>query len=141
MRRLLVPLIVLMLSACGSSAKVEVSDPVVALSPVSGRPGVAYFSLHAKARPMKLLGITSPRVGRIELHDSGMAGGMMQMGPLKDNSFGSDGEMVFKAGGRHAMLFDVDPTVKPGGTIPLIFDFDNAPDLTVTVAVKAMGSE
>lgn len=117
------------------------SDPVVALSPVSGRPGVAYFSLHANAMPMKLIGVTSPRVGRIELHDSGMAGGMTQMGPIRDNSFGSDRTMVFKAGGRHAMLFDIDQSVRPGGTIALTFDFDNAPDLTVTAPVKAMGSE
>ena len=139
MRSLLPAIVALLLAGCGSTPTIEVSDAVVKLSPIAGRPGVAYFTLRSGGAPMKLLAVTSPRIGRIELHESGMSGAMMRMTPIEAADFSSDGELVFKAGGKHAMLFDVDPAVRPGGTIALTFDFDNAPDVTITAPVETVG--
>ena len=88
---------------------------------------------------MRILGITSPQVQRIELHESSMEGGMMHMGPLRDASFPANGDKVFEPGGAHAMLFGIAPSVRSGGTVRMTFDFDNAPDVTVAVPVDAAG--
>jgi copper(I)-binding protein len=37
------------------------------------------------------------------------------------------------------MLFGLDPTVRAGGTVRLVFDFDNAPDVTVEAPVETAG--
>lgn len=128
------------LGACGQGdPAVNVSDAVVRLPAVPGNPGAAYFTLRTNHTPMRILGLSSPQVQRIELHESEMQGGRMRMGPLEDNSFGAEGVKTFEEGGAHAMLFDVNPAVQPGATLRITFDFDNAPDVTMDVPVESAG--
>ena len=135
----LLPLLAL-LTACGQGdPAVNVTDAVVRLPAVQGNPGAAYFTLRANKTPMRLLGVSSPQVQRIELHESEMAGGRMRMGPLEDNSFGAEGVKVFEEGGPHAMLFGISPSIRAGGVIRLNFDFDNAPDVSIDVPVETAG--
>ena len=129
-----------LLAGCGQSdPAVNVQDPVVRLPAVQGNPGAAYFTLRTNRTPMRILGVSSPQIQRIELHASEMAGGRMRMGPLTDNAFSSEGLKVFEEGGPHAMLFGISPEVRPGGTVRMTFDFDNAPDVSVDVPVQTAG--
>ena len=135
----LLPLAAL-LATCGQGdPAVTVKDPVVRLPAVQGNPGAAYFTLRTNRTPMRILGVSSPQIQRIELHESEMAGGRMRMGRLKDNSFTAEGVKVFEEGGPHAMLFGINPAVRPGGTVRLTFDLDNAPDVSVDVTVQSAG--
>lgn len=137
----LLPLIALS-TACGQGdPAVNVTDAVVRLPAVPGNPGAAYFTLRTNKTPMRILGLSSPQVQRIELHESEMQGGHMRMGPLDDNSFGAEGVKVFEEGGAHAMLFNISPAVQPGGTVRVTFDFDNAPDVTMDVPVEGAGGQ
>jgi copper(I)-binding protein len=129
-----------LLSGCGQGdPAVNVQDAVVRLPAVQGNPGSAYFTLRTNHTPMRILGVSSPQIQRIELHESEMVGGHMRMGPLDDNSFTAEGVMVFEEGGRHAMLFGINPAVRAGGTVRVTFDFDNAPDVTLDVPVETAG--
>ena len=128
----------LLIAGCGDSPPAAVEDAVVRLPVIQDRPGVAYFTLRANRLPMRILGVSSPQIQRIELHDSTMAGNVMRMGPLLDRDLAPDGEKTFAPGGPHAMLFGIDPSVRPGGTVSLTFDFDNAPDVTVDAPVAAL---
>lgn len=129
-----------LLAACGQAdPAVTVENPVMRLPAVQGNPGAAYFTLRANRTPMRILGVSSPQVQRIELHESEMVGGRMRMGPLQDNSFSTEGLKVFEEGGAHAMLFGIRPSVRAGGTVRVTFDFDNAPDVTVDVPVQTAG--
>ena len=47
--------------------------------------------------------------------------------------------LVFAPGGKHLMLFSLDPTVNPGDTLALAFRFAEAPPLTVRAKVIAAG--
>jgi copper(I)-binding protein len=132
--------VVALLTACGQGAPaVNVTDAVVRLPAVQGNPGAAYFTLHTNKTPMRIIGVSSPQIQRIELHESEMAGGRMRMGPLEDNSFTAEGVKVFEEGGPHAMLFGINPAVQAGGTVRITFDFDNAPDVTMDVPVEGAG--
>ena len=129
-----------LLAACGQGdPAVSVTDPVVRLPAVQGNPGAAYFTLRTNRTPMRILGVTSPQIQRIELHASEMQGGRMRMGRLTDNAFSGEGMKVFEEGGAHAMLFGISPGVRAGGTVRLTFDFDNAPDVSVDVPVQTAG--
>jgi len=139
MLRLLPFIALLLLAGCDRAPSVAVEDAVVRLPVIEGRPGAAYFTLRANTTPMQIVGITSPEVERIDLHESVNEGGVMRMGPLRDRAFPADGEKRFEPGGAHAMLFGIAPTVRPGGTIEMTFDFDNAPDVTVRVPMEAIG--
>jgi copper(I)-binding protein len=110
---------------------------MVHLPGVKGRPGAAYFTLRTNADPTRLMSVTSPRIERIELHDSVAKDGVSRMARVQDLSFG--GEVEFKPGGKHAMLFGLDPALQPDATIPLTFTFESAPAVTVQADVHAPG--
>ena len=142
MRFILGMALFLALSGCGgvpSEPRVVVEEAWVQLPAVPGRPGAAYFTLHSNKEPTRLVGVSSPKARRIELHDSRMEGNVMRMGPLKDRHFPRSGILEFAPGGKHAMLFGLDPTVEAGDRIPLTFTFEPAPPVTVEVEVRAFG--
>ena len=142
MRFILGTALSLALAGCGgagSEPRVSVDEAYVQLPLVPGRPGAAYFTLQSNQDQTRLVGISSPKVERIELHDSRMDGTVMRMGPLEDRNFPSGGILKFAPGGKHAMLFGLDPTVKAGERIPLTFTFEPAPPVTVEAEVRAFG--
>jgi copper(I)-binding protein len=133
----------LTLAACkpmqeAETAPVSIENAWARLPAVPGRPGAAYFTLRSNHGSYTLEGIVSPQVGRIELHDSSMAGGMMRMAPLAPPKLERGAELAFAPEGRHAMLFGIDPTVKPGGTIRLQFRL--APDTPVGADVPVVAA-
>lgn len=143
MRLILATTLVLALAACGQAPapgpQVGVEDAFVTLPAVRSRPGAGYFTVRAGSEPTRLTGVASPRVQRIELHDMTMAGGVMQMGPLRDTRIPAKGALTFAPGGKHAMLFGIDPALKPGDRLALTFSFEGAPAVTVQAEVRGPG--
>lgn len=140
MRVVLAAALCLALFACDaapSAPRVTVEEAWVQPPVVAGRPGAAYFTLRTNTDPTRLVGVGSPQARRIELHESVMEGGISRMKPATDLTFG-DG-LEFKPGGKHAMLFDLNPAVKPGGTMTLTFTFQSAPSVTVQAEVRGGG--
>jgi hypothetical protein len=124
-----------LLAGCGSAADeaphIVVGEAVATLPAAAGRPGAAYFRLEANV-PARLIRIASSRVGRIEMHEPGMR--------RVDSLALTPGEpVVFAPGGRHAMLFDVDPALRPGETLLLTLRFDGAPAIGVEAQVRRAG--
>jgi copper(I)-binding protein len=139
-----VPILALLLAcpACDRAPPepgVTVEDAVVTLPVLPGRPGAAYFTLRTNNDPTRLTGISSPRIGRIELHETGSRGGIASMRPLAEATFAPDAPLVFSPGGRHAMLFDIEPSVRPGDKIVLSFTFDPAAPVAVKAEVRGPG--
>ena len=66
-------------------------------------------------------GIASPGVQRIELHDSMMHDGMAEMMAVEAVTVTDSDTIEFKPGGKHAMLYGIDPKVKVGDRIRLDF--------------------
>jgi periplasmic copper chaperone A len=111
----------------------------VRLAAVPDRPGAAYFKLAGGETPERLIAVESPRVATIELHAGGMAGGMMTMKPLSGADVPANGQTAFAPGGNHAMLFGVDPSIRPGSALPLTFRFQSGKTLTANATVYAAG--
>lgn len=120
---------------------VRVSDAWVRLPAARNRPGGAYFRMEAGSEGTRLVGVSSPSVRWIELHETQMKGGTSSMKQRKDVEFPSRGELVFEPGGRHLMLSGIDPKVKPGDRIPFTFSFNVATPITVEAEVRAAGDE
>ena len=132
----------LALAACDGrrpEPRVTVEDAVVTLPVLPGRPGAAYFTLRTNNEPTQLVGIASPRVARIELHETARQAGVVRMRPVRDTNFSPDAPLAFAPGGRHAMLLGIDPALRAGDILPLTFTFDPAPAVTVEAQVRAAG--
>jgi len=119
----LLPVAALVVSGCHKSKQIYVDGAYVRLSAVTGRPAVAYFNLHASGGGPALVSVTSPAAIRAELHETMMQGAMSAMAPVAQVPLPKTGPLVFAPGGKHVMLFDVNPVVKPGGTMVLRFTF------------------
>ena len=120
---------------------VRVSDAWVRLPAAKSRPGGAYFRLEAGSEGTRLVGLSSPAVRWIELHETQMSGSKASMKKRKEIEFPSRGELVFEPGGRHAMLFGINARVKAGDRIPLTFSFNVAPPVTVEAEVRGPADE
>jgi copper(I)-binding protein len=129
-----------MLAGCGAKAEPEVTGAWVRLPAVAGRPGAAYFTLRAGARAMTLLSVRSPAAVRAEVHES-MAGGagMTTMRPLAQVDVPAGGSVAFAPGGKHVMLFDMNPALKPGGETTLTLAFADGTTLQAKAALKGAG--
>ena len=128
----------LALMGCGSRSGdgVSVEDARVQLPAVEGRPGAAYFELRT-GRPVRITSVTSPQIRRIELHETRETNGVSRM--VKSDNVTFEHELSFAPGGRHAMLFGVDPALRPGARVPLVFAFDQAAPVMVEAEVQAPG--
>lgn len=114
----------------------------VRLPAVSGQPGAAYFTIRGGRAATRLARIESALAARAELHES-MAGvgGMMAMRPLDGIDVPAGGTIAFAPGGRHAMLFSIDPAVKPGTAIPLRFGFTDGRTAEAEAKTVAAGED
>ena len=124
------------LASCGSGEdappQVTAQHAVVTLPAAAGRPGAAYFQLETN-RAARLTGVTSNSARRIELHEEGMR-------PTASFALTPDAPLHFRPGGRHAMLFDLDPALRPGAKVTLTFTFEGGPPpVTAEAEVRAPG--
>jgi periplasmic copper chaperone A len=132
--------ILILLDGCSAKAPEGVTNAEVRLPAAPGRPGAGYFTITGGQKDSQLMAISSPKIVRIELHESMTMGTMTQMKPLDGGIAIPAGATVsFAPGGRHAMLFDINPRVKPGEKIPMTFTFADGRKIVSEAVVKAPG--
>jgi copper(I)-binding protein len=117
------------------------ASPSVRLPAVPGRPAAGYFEILAGEGSGALLSVTSPRAARIEMHESMMSGSMSTMRPIARATADECHAIAFAPGGRHLMLFDLDPAVRPGQEIELVFHFEHGEPRRLIARIEAAGGE
>ena len=116
------------------------SDAWVRLAAVPGRPAAAYFTLHGGAKDAVLSAVDAAGVPRVELHESRMAAGdMMTMDATPRVAVPAGASVAFAPGGRHAMLFGVPASVRPGATMALTFRFEDGSAVAAEAKVVSAG--
>lgn len=126
---LTLPFAALALASCGGPKQVEVDHGWVRLPPVAGHPAAAYFELHGGPADETLIAVDSPVALHAAMHQSMSENGMDSMAPLKQVTVPAGKTVKFEPGGRHVMLFGLDKTVKPGGTVGLHFVFADGKEI------------
>ena len=132
--------ILLGLSGCGSGKQFYIDHGYVRLAAAPGRPAAAYFTLHGGPADMTLISVHSEFAIRTEMHRSMTSGGVADMKPLDQVALPAGGTVVFKPGGMHAMLFNVNPAIKPGKTTTLDFTFADGGRYEYDAMVIAAGA-
>lgn len=134
---LLIPMVVA-LAACQPSDTASVDHPWVRLAAVPGNPSAAYFTLHGGTQDETLTAVAAPQAVRAEMHESMAKDGMTAMTPLKLVALRAGDTVEFRPGGKHVMLYGLNPTVPASGATPLTFAF--ASGRSVTVSAKVIGA-
>ncbi|MDB5669726.1 MAG: hypothetical protein JWO25_685 [Alphaproteobacteria bacterium] len=134
---LLAPL--LLLSGCGQGSQkpeAKVRGAWVRLPAAPSGTGAGYFEAEANTKGEALVSAAAPGA-RVEMHESMTMNHMASMQPIASAAF-QDGKLKFAPGGKHLMIFGLDPKLKPGATVPLSLRFRAAP--TVTVEARLVGA-
>jgi copper(I)-binding protein len=127
----------LSLASCQKSnpqTGVLVEHAWVRLPAVTGGAAAGYFTATASGNDA-LLAVSAPGA-RIELHETmsmagtGAMGAMTGMRPIASVALPAGGAVRFTPGGKHLMIFGLDPKLKNGGTVNLTFRFRKAPPVT-----------
>jgi len=129
------------LMGCGehthSSDGIEISNARIN-PPLPGQTtGVAFMELVNYGDQDRLLAITSPVSGRIELHTHLNDDGVMKMRRVDGVDLPHAEPVELKPGGLHIMLFET--TAAIGDEALLTLDFETADDLTVVAPIVMRG--
>lgn len=122
--------------AHSAPAQLLVSNAVVRLAVVPGRPAAGYFTVSGGAMPDRLLSVASP-VARIEMHETVTANGAMRMMALKMVDIPAKARVAFRPGGKHLMLFGLPAATQPGDELTLTFTFEKAGAVPVTAVARS----
>lgn len=142
MRIALVIAFFLALAGCKREPVQAVDGVWVRLNAVERGPAAAYFTVHGGPTDDRLLQVTSTAVIKIELHDTMNHSGMMSMKPITGGIHVPKGSKIeFKPGGKHAMLYYVNPGIKPPRTLPLVFTFASGTQIMVDAQVALAGDK
>ena len=144
--RLQLPLLAVLvaLAACnpGAQSSRSVSNAWIRLPAVAGQPAAGYVTVAATPDHKALVSVTSPSAGRIEMHETMATGSMAGLRKLDRIALTADEpEIRFEPAGRHLMLFNLDPALKPGGKAVLVFHFEHGGTSTLPARIVAAGDE
>lgn len=137
---------VLILASCGGSDPVTVSDAWARSSPSGVTMGAAYFDItSADDDSLVAVSVSSDVAARAEIHevvkamdmgDDEMHDDAMSMQEMDALELPAGTLVQLAPGGYHIMMIDLAKPLVVGETFDLTLDFDQAPDLTVTVEVS-----
>ncbi len=114
---------------------ITVSDGVLLLPVIPGRPGAAYFALSNDGpNAVTIAAVTIAGAVKAEMHETN-GGSMAPVATVTVNS----GEAVrFERGGKHVMVFDLAAGVKAGTPAEMTLTFDGGDKISVPLKVQAM---
>jgi periplasmic copper chaperone A len=129
---------ILALTGCQKKEPLQkVTDVWIRLGAVETAPAAAYFKVYGGATDDKLLQVSSEVNTKTELHESMQSGNMASMKPTGPVDIPAGGKIEFKPGGRHAMLFGMNPAIKPGTPVTLTFTFASGQEIQVDAGTQS----
>jgi len=104
---------------------ITVSEAWVRMPPNGRDIAAGYLVLNNSGSKDVLLSVSSPIAHTVEIHQHIMDDGMMQMQEVSQLPIPANGEVVFKSGGYHLMMFGV-TDVELGQEAELVFVFEKS---------------
>ncbi|HEV2569323.1 copper chaperone PCu(A)C [Sphingomonas sp.] len=140
MIRSLSALFLIALAGCAKEEQLRVTDAWVRYSPVRENPSAAYFTVRGGPQDVSLIGVSTEVAIRSEMHET-MAGqqGMAAMKPVTSVQVPAGSEVKFEPGGKHVMLWSINPGIKPPKRITLTFSFSNGERIQADAPLVAAG--
>ena len=126
-------------SAPGASGPVLSYETAFIMEPVSAdRPALGGIDVTSTGGAVRLVSVSSPVAGKIEMHTMEMTDGKMRMRPAEGFDIADGETLTLAKGGNHLMVFDLAPEVKAGGSaeLTLTFETEDGRDLAMTAVAE-----
>lgn len=118
-------------------ATFTVTDAWSRAMPPTAPTGAVYFTLrNPNGEDDSLIGASTPRAERAELHTHVQQGELMSMKKVDSVNVPANGTLEFAPGGHHVMLFNMTQPLKAGESFPLTLQFEKAGDVTLEVGIR-----
>ncbi|MDZ7588491.1 MAG: copper chaperone PCu(A)C [Parasphingorhabdus sp.] len=133
----------MLIGGCFPAKPLNVVDAWVSLSPVESNPSAIYFTVRGGSQATTLVSITSPDVGRLEIHESKMEGGTMTMAPITEIAIPAGKMVKLEPGGKHIMAWGIPDYVRNGQSqkLPLLVGFSSGERIEVNADLRKMGAD
>lgn len=139
LRRLMLGLVVLCLFSCSKQVEFEVTDLVIREAPPGAETGVAYLAIRNNSDKSLVLNyVHTPRTSMVEVHRHLYENGLMKMREVRHLTVDPQSTVEFTPGGYHLMLFGADSRFEAGQEVPITFEFENKPPLTMSAQVRRL---
>ena len=117
-----------------AQSTVKVEDAWVRGTVAQQKATGAFMRLTAQ-RDTRLVAVSSPVAGVVEIHEMSMDNGVMKMRPVPAIDIKAKGEAVLKPGSLHVMLIDLKAPMKEGDSVPITLTFDDGSSKQVDAKV------
>jgi len=131
---------IITLTACADPAPLYVDQAWVRPNPNGEGPAAGYFVIHGGEEAVQLRRVSTDGALRVEMHESLMKDGMMTMQPIEAVEVPAKSEVSFAPGGKHIMLFGLNPAVVEAGTIEMTMLFSDGSRLIVDAEIQKPGT-
>ncbi|HVY86451.1 MAG TPA: copper uptake system-associated protein [Caulobacterales bacterium] len=120
---------------------IELADAWAATTPNGATIGAGYLTIiNGSNEADALVGVSSPRAPRVQIHEMTMQGGMMQMRQVARVDLPAGARVVLAPGGYHIMFMDIPRPFIAGQSIPLTLRFDHHRPIEVSLPVRDRGA-
>ncbi|MGK9063779.1 copper chaperone PCu(A)C [Stutzerimonas chloritidismutans] len=120
-----------------SSMHLEASQAWSRAMPPTAPTGAVYFTLHNPGDAEdRLIGVKTPRAEKAELHAHIHEGDLMRMERIDGVTVPPGGDVQFKPGGNHVMLFNLNAPLVAGEQFPLTLIFRDAGEIETEVTIR-----
>lgn len=117
-----------------------IEHPWARASAGPARNSAAFMTIHNSGGADRLVAASGDIAARVELHTHMMEGDVMKMRQVEAVDVPAGGMAALQPGGFHVMLIGLHEPLKEGDRFPLTLTFEKAGEVTVEVAVEAIGS-
>lgn len=122
-----------------ASAELEISDAYARATPPGQKVSAAFMQLHnASSQGQTLVGGRSDWSRNIEVHQSSMQDGVMQMRKLEGLTLPPGASQTLAPGGYHIMLMGLTKALTVGESLSLELLYENGEIQPVTLRVRAI---
>jgi len=126
----------LLLAALPALAQVTVGEPWVRATVAAQKATGAFMTL-TSAQGAKLVGVSSPAAGVVEVHEMKMVDDVMRMRQITSLDLPAGKPVTLSPGGYHLMLLELKQPLKEGGTVPLTLEIETAHKVRSKIVVDA----
>ncbi|MGQ0277891.1 copper chaperone PCu(A)C [Sphingopyxis sp. P1IMeth2] len=109
----------------GSDPQLAVVAGYIQMGATPDSPAAGYFTIKGGPQDVELVAVTADLAQRVEMHESVKENGVVTMKPLTTATVPAKGELEFKPGGKHLMIWHINGAAVRAGKLPMQFVFTN----------------
>ncbi|MCW2395147.1 MULTISPECIES: copper chaperone PCu(A)C [unclassified Sphingobium] len=129
------------LGACSDPPPLDVDGGFLRLNPNPNAPSAAYFTIHGGADDVVLRDVLTDEAVRVEIHESSTKDGVASMRPVKTVDVPAGATVKFEPGGKHLMLWSINPQALADKKMTFTFIFSNGQRILADAIVQQPDTE